>query len=330
VKVLVTGAGGFLGFHVVETLLARGHDVLAGARRESSELQHLRARVVKLDLADRDELREACKGRDAVVHVAAKTGVWGPRAEFHATNVVGTENVIAACVSRKVPRLVLTSSPSVVFDGRDHVDASNDLPYPSRYLCEYPRTKAIAEQLVLAANGRFGLATCALRPHLIFGARDPHLVPRILERARAKKLLRVGAGTNRVTLCAVENAALAHALAVESLTRDAPHAGNAYFVGQEQSVALWPWISELLERLRLPPIERSLSEGTAYALGAACELAWAVARRSSEPPMTRFVARVLSRSHSYSMAPAREAFGYREHVSTAAAVDAVVAAHAGR
>jgi len=213
VRALVTGANGFLGSEIVRALRERGDEVLAGARRAAPQLEALGARVVPLDLNDREALRNAFKDVECVFHVAAKTGVWGPRAEYVASNVLGTQNVIAACEMRRVPKLVFTSSPSVVFGGDDQICASNDLPYPTRYLCAYPETKAQAEQLVLAANGRWGLATCALRPHLIFGPGDPHLIPRLIDRARAGKLVRVGDGRNEVTLCAVSNAAHAHLLA---------------------------------------------------------------------------------------------------------------------
>lgn len=329
-RALVTGANGFLGGAIVRALRQRGDEVLAGTRRPTPELEKLGARVVALDLSDREALRNAFKDVDCVFHVAAKTGVWGPRSEYVASNVTGTQNVIATCEARRVRRLVFTSSPSVVFGGREHLRASNDLPYPERYLCAYPQTKAHAEQLVLAANGHWGLATCALRPHLIFGPGDPHLIPRLLARARAGKLVRVGDGSNEVTLCAVDNAAHAHLLAADALALDAPHAGRAYFIGQEEPVKLWPWIDALLARFELPPVTRSLSLRSAYAIGAALEMLWKLSFRTSEPLLTRFVALQLGTSHSYDMTPASRDFGYREIVSTRATVDALVAATGAR
>ena len=323
-KAVVTGASGFLGSNLVRALRAEGHEVVAGSRKPVPELVELGARHAPLDLSDRDGLRNAFKGADIVFHVAAKTGVWGPTREYHESNVVGTANVLAACEQRKVRKLVYTSSPSVTFDGTSHVDASNDLPYSSRFLCAYPRTKAEAERAVLAANGRWGLATCALRPHLIFGTGDPNLIPRLVERARAGRLARVGSGANVVTLCAVETAVAAHVAAARQLEPGSPHAGKAYFIGQERPVVLWQWIARLLERLGLPPVRRSLPLPVAYALGTLCESAWLVSRARGEPPMTRFVALQLARSHSYDMAPARRDFGFREPLSIELATDRLV------
>ena len=314
-RVVVTGASGFLGSRLAAELLRGGHEVVAGSRKSIPELVALGAIHAPLDLGDREALRNAFKGADVVFHVAAKTGIWGPERDYVESNLIGTQNVLAACEQRKVRKLVYTSSPSVVFDGRDHVDAGNDLPYPQDYLCSYPATKALAEREVLAANGRWGLATCSLRPHLIFGPGDPHLIPRLLERARAGKLARVGSGDNVVTLCAVETAVAAHIAAAKHLAPDAAHAGCAYFIGQERPVRLWDWIDGLLRELDIPPVKRRVPFGLACAVGALCEGVWTLARRTSEPPMTRFVALQLERSHSYSMEPARRDFGFREPLS---------------
>jgi 2-alkyl-3-oxoalkanoate reductase len=329
VKALVTGGSGFLGRALIEELLRRGHAVASISRTRSGELEALGCRSVAADLGDAANnqlVRQALQGVDVVFHTAAKTGVWGPAREFERANVAGTRNLLAQCEAAKVRRLVFTGSPSVAFDGRDHVRAGNDLPYARRPGCAYSRTKAIAERDVLGANGRWGLATCSLRPHLILGPRDPHLVPRLVERARAGKLAIIGRGDNEVTLCAVENAVHAHLLAAESLGPSAPHAGRAFFIGQEQSVLLWPWIQGLLERLGIPPIRRRIALGPALGLGASCELLWRLSRARGEPPLTRFVALQLARSHSYDMLPAREAFGYTEQVSLEQATDAIVAA----
>lgn len=313
-RALVTGGGGFLGGRLVELLTAEGWTVRSFARGEYPALAALGVETLRGDLQDSAAVRAAVAGCDVVFHVAARTGVFGPRAAFFGPNVEGTRHVLAACLAAGVRRLVHTGSPSVTFDGRPHRMADETLPHAARFLCAYPESKAVAERLVLAANGEAGLATCVLRPHLIFGPGDPHLVPRLLQRARSARLAQVGDGTNEVSLCYVDNAAAAHLDAVRGLTPGAAHAGRAYFVAQQEPVVLWRWIAELLERSGLPYPRRRLSLRAAYGLGAALETLWRTLGRPGEPPMTRFVAQQLATDHTYTMEPARRDFGYRERV----------------
>jgi nucleoside-diphosphate-sugar epimerase len=307
----------------VEALLAEGAEVTALARGAYPALEALGVRCVRADLSDAAAVSRAVRGHEVVFHVAAKAGVWGPYAAYRAVNVEGTANVIAACREHGVRRLVHTSSPSVTFDGKDHVRVKEDLPIADRFLCSYPRTKAEAEVLVRAANDD-QLATCILRPHLIVGPRDPHLVPRLLRRGRAGRLAVIGDGTNEVSITWVENAADAHLAAARTLAPGAPHAGRAYFLSQRQPVRLWDWIGELFAGLGLPPVERRLSLRTAYAAGTVLEGLWRLFRRPGEPPMTRFVALQLATSHSYDPSPASEDFGYVERVPTADATRRLV------
>ncbi|MSR60872.1 MAG: NAD-dependent epimerase/dehydratase family protein [Planctomycetes bacterium] len=323
-KVLVTGGNGFLGRAVVAELLARGHTVRSASRRPSPELDALGVRTLTCDLRNAEHVERAVQGQDAVVHSAALTRLSGARGDFVRTNVEGTRAVVAACKTHGVARLVHTSSPSVVFDGRNHRGADESLPYPRRYLAAYPETKALAEREVLAANGP-RLATLALRPHLILGPGDAQVLPRLVARARAGELAIVGGGHNQISFTWIENAAVAHADALERLEPGASCAGRAYFVAQKEPVELWPWLAELFTQAGIPAPTKRISRASAYALGAACELAWKLARRAGEPPMTRFLALQLACDHSYSIAALERELGYRERVSTAEATARLVA-----
>jgi nucleoside-diphosphate-sugar epimerase len=324
VRAFVTGGGGFLGQALVRRLRARGDEVVSYSRAEHPGVTALGARCMRGDLADARALRDAMRGADVVFHTAAKAGFWGRADEYRRTNRDGTLHVLAAVLENGVRRLVHTSSPSVCFDGKDHVRARNDLPLSTRVLADYPRTKAAAERAVLAANGKRGLATCALRPHLLVGAGDPHLLPRIAARAQAGRLFVVGDGRNEVSITAVENAAHAHVLAADRLAPGAPHAGRAYFLGQSEPVALWPWLAAVLDRAGLRRPRGRVPLPLAYVGGLALEGLWTLLRRAGEPPMTRFLALQLARSHSYDLAPAQRDFGYAEEVSLDALTEEVV------
>lgn len=313
-KALVTGGGGFLGAAIVRKLCARGDHVRSFSRGRYPELEQLGVECVPGDLSDGKALTQAASDRDVVFHVAAKAGVWGPYEDYFRVNVTGTENVLAACRDAGVKRLVYTSSPSVVFDGKDMEGADESVPYPAHYEAAYPQTKALAEQAVLRANGP-ELATVALRPHLIWGPGDPHLTPRILERARRGRLRRVGPGMNRVHTVYVDNAADAHLLAADRLTPGAAIAGKAYFIAQEEPRRLWEVIDRILAAGGLPPVTRSIPVPVAYAIGAVLEGIYTLCRLRGEPPMTRFVARELATSHWFNLAAAQRDLGFLPAIS---------------
>jgi nucleoside-diphosphate-sugar epimerase len=313
-RALVTGGGGFLGRAVVRQLVARGDTVRSLARHRYPALDALGVEQLQGDVADPGAVAAAVAGCDVVFHVAAKAGVWGPAAEYHRANFVGTHNVLAACRLHGVRRLVFTSSPSVVGAGHAIEGGDESLPYPRRYLAHYPRTKAQAERAVLAANGP-DLATVSLRPHLIWGPGDNHLVPRLIAWAEAGRLRQVGNGSNRVDVTYIDNAAAAHLLAADRLAPGSPIAGKAYFISQGEPVALWPFINRVLALAGLPPVTRRIPAGVAYAVGAALEAAYKLLGRADEPRMTRFVARLLSQSHWFDITAARRDLGYEPAVS---------------
>jgi nucleoside-diphosphate-sugar epimerase len=314
-KALVTGGGGFLGLYIVEQLRAAGHDVRVLSRGHYSALKELNVETQQGDIRDVSAVARACRGMDAVFHVAAVPGVWGSWPTYHAINTVGTLNVISACQRNNVQRLIYTSSPSVVFDGADHINADESLPYPTKWLCHYPHSKALAEQAVLAANHPGGLRTVALRPHLIWGPRDNHLIPRLIHRARTGRLRRIGSGDNVVSISYVENAAAAHLQSEESLRNSVIAAGRPYFINEPDPVNLWDWIDLILNLAGLPPVIRNISAASAWRIGSVLETAWNVFRIKGEPPMTRFVAAQLSGFHSYSIEASRRDFGYTPLVS---------------
>lgn len=313
---LVTGATGFLGRYLAEQLAGRGERVRALVRREDQDLRRLGVELVFGELADAARVSEACRGIEVVYHVAAVAGIWGPWEYFHTINTLGTRHVVDGCWRHGVRKLIFTSSPSVTFDGGDQSGVDESVPYPTHWLCHYPHTKALAEQMVLEANGRNGLLTCALRPHLIWGPRDRHLIPRLWERARRGQLRRVGAGANRVDMIYVENAAAAHWQAADALADGSPVAGRAYFLSQGEPVNCWDWINELLAIAGLPPVEKSISFAAAWRAGAVLEKVYGVLRLSSEPRMTRFLAAQLAKDHYFDIGRARRDFGYRPLVAT--------------
>jgi nucleoside-diphosphate-sugar epimerase len=311
-SILVTGGGGFLGKAIVRELLADGHRVASFSRRRYPVLDRLGVEQISGDIADAGAVARAARGRDTVFHTAAKAGVGGAFDDYFRPNVTGTRNVIAACRAGGAATLVYTSSPSVVFDGQDMAGADESAPYPARYHAPYPQTKAMAEQMVLAAADR-QLKTIALRPHLIWGPQDNHLVPRIV--ARAKRLRQVGDGRNRVDTIYIDNAARAHLLAMQALAKKPALSGKVYFVSDDHPIALWEMVNRILAAAGKPPVKGRISPRAAYCIGTVLEWAYRTFRIAGEPPMTRFVARELATSHWFDISAAKRDLGYRPHIS---------------
>jgi 2-alkyl-3-oxoalkanoate reductase len=313
-KALVTGGGGFLGGAVARILLARGDVVRSFTRSRYAWLDDIGIEQTLGDLTDLSAVERAVNGCDVVIHVAAKAGVWGRYSDYFTTNVVGTKNVVAACRSQGVNKLVYTSTPSVVHSGQDIEGGTESLPYAKHFDAYYPQTKAEAEQAVLAANGP-DLATVALRPHLIWGPGDPHLIPRLLARAKAGRLKRVGRREVKVDVTFVDNAADAHVLAADKLSPGSPIAGKAYFISNGEPVLLWPFINRILELAGLPPTTQRVPVWTARLAGRVLEGIHRVFRLTGEPAMTVFTAGQLSTSHWYDISAARRDLGYEPRVS---------------
>lgn len=308
-KVFVTGGGGFLGRYVVKDLLAEGHSVVSFQRSAHPELARLGVTVVRGSITDGAALSAAMRDCDAVIHIAAIAGVWGPAANYYNINVSGTDRVLEAMDANRISRLVYCSSPSVVFNGSSFEGENESLPYGNEWTSVYPTTKAIAEQKVLAW-GRSGKGrVIAVRPHLMWGVGDPHLFPTVIERVKSGRLRIIGSGKNRVDTTRVENAAAAHILALNALDKERA-VNRAYFVSQSEEFLLWDWMNDVFEAIGLEPVKKRVPYPLAYGLGAVLELIWRLRGIKKVPPMTRFVARAMAKSHWFSIEAARQELGY--------------------
>jgi len=313
-KALVTGGGGFLGSSIVRMLLDKGITVRSLQRSDSPDLKKLGVDIIRGDISDRDTVINAAEGCDVIFHVAARAGVWGDYEDYYQCNVTGTKNIIDACQAHNIQKLIYTSSPSVVFAGDDEENINESTPYADHFLTAYQKTKALAEQMVLAANNET-LATVALRPHLIWGPGDPHLVPRIIERAKAGRLRLVGKQINLVDSTYIDNAALAHILAAEAIAPNAVCAGKAYFISNDEPLPMGELINKILAAAGLSPVTKTISPQLAYTIGMMLEFIYKIFKLKDEPIMTRFVARQLSCAHWYDLTAAKTNLGYQSKVT---------------
>jgi nucleoside-diphosphate-sugar epimerase len=319
-RVLVTGGSGFVGGAVARLLRRRGHEVRSLSRREHPELARDGIAEFWGDLLDLDAVRAACRGADAVVHCAAKVGLWGPLEEFHRTNVAGTDNVLRACQELGIRKLVYTSSPSVVFDGRDVEGWDESAPYSRSFDSAYSRTKATAEEMVLASNtASFG--SVALRPHLVWGPGEDKLVSRLLAKARGGELRRIGSFNKMVDTTFLDDAAEAHRLALERLEPRSPVAGKAYFISGGEPRPVWDVVNAILAAAGLAPVAMTVNPVVARLAAWGYEAFYAAARKAEEPPLTRFLVQQLTTAHWFDISAARRDLGYQPQVPFAAGLE---------
>ncbi len=322
-KAIITGGGGFVGKAIIKILLRQGVECQVLGRSDYPELEALGIQCFRGDIYDREFILQHLTNCNVVFHVAALAGIWGQWQEYYTINVQGTQNIIDGCLLNGIPALVHTSTPSVVFDREDIINGDETLPYASQFLCGYAKSKAMAEKLALSVDQEV-LKTCAIRPHLIWGPGDPHLVPRLLERGRKGTLKIVGDGTNKVDITYIDNVAQAHFLAAQNLISSASASGKAYFIGQERPVRMWQWINDLFKRMDVPPVTGKVSLPAARTAGSLLETTHRLMRRAGEPKMTRFLAEQLARSHYFSHDRAQQDFGYLPVVSIEEGMDKLI------
>ncbi len=305
--VLVTGASGFLGSHVVRALASQGVAVHAQGRDASRLSFAGNVRICRFALADTAALNAAAAGCDAIVHAAALSAPWGARQDFVDANVSGTANVIAAARGNRVRRLVHVSSPAVIFDGHDQHLVDDTAPYPVRLTSEYARTKRAAEELVRAASAE--LETLIIRPKAIYGAGDRALVPRLVRAAQRGALPQIGNGTNAVDVTHVDD--VVHA--IECALGATAGIGETFLVTGGEHVSLWAMIRELLAGIGLPLPRGTVPIGVALAAASAMEAVAAITGR--EPTLTRYSAQILARTQTYDISRARQRLGYAPRVT---------------
>ncbi|MDX6246477.1 MAG: 2-alkyl-3-oxoalkanoate reductase [Frankiales bacterium] len=305
VKVLVTGASGMLGRAVAQALLDRGDQVTVLQRRPSG----LDCREQLGDVADAGVVAAAAAGQQVVLHLAAKVDVVGPWEDYRLANVVGTRNVVTACVTAGVHRMVQVSSPSVAHAGDSLVGVGAEPADVAAAHGHYARSKAVAERLALSADSP-SLAVLAIRPHLVWGPGDTQLVGRIIERASAGRLPLIGTGSALIDTTYVDNAVTALLAAV-----DAPAHGEALVVSNGEPRPVAEILARLCQAAGVPGPRGHLPLPVAACAGSVIEAGWRLLRRRDTPPMTRFLAEQLATAHWFDQRRTREALDWAPAVS---------------
>jgi len=312
-RVLVTGAGGFLGRAVVRRLNEAGHAVVALVHAETADTGSADIERRSGDIASLDAMTQAVAGCDAVVHCAACVTPFGRIDDYYDVNVRGTDNLLAACEIAGIRKFVFTSCASVVLDRGDLNGVNETQRMPARAPTPYLATKAIAERHVLAANAR-DFATVALRPHLLWGPGESTLLPRLAALAKAGKLRLFGEAGKKIDSCYVDNAADAHVAALERLEPDSAIAGKAYFITQGEPASIEGFVNGLLRAAGFPAETRRLSTPVARVLASTAPLRRAV---GADPLVTGDLLALFGQAAWFNIAAARRDLDYQPRVAMA-------------
>jgi 2-alkyl-3-oxoalkanoate reductase len=320
VRVLVTGATSLLARTTAEILLARGDDVVCLQRGSST----LAAEQVTADIRDATAVQRAAAGCAAIIHAAAKVGVVGSWDDYRAINVDGTNNVLAAARAAGIERVVYVSSPSVAHGGNAIAGLGAEPPVLGRKNAFYAESKAMAEQAALAANAD-DLAVVAIRPHLVWGPGDTQLVGRIVDRARSGRLTLVGGGAALIDTTYITNAAESLVAALDRVRPNAACAGRAYVIANGEPRPIRDLVAGICAAANAPFAPREVPLAIAKVAGSIVERAWKATRRTTEPPLTRFLAEQLGTAHWFDPRPARNDLGWTPRVTIDEGLDALAA-----
>ncbi len=319
-RIFITGASGFIGGQVTESLAAE-HEVLALSRSErSAEL--VRSRGARPVLGSLGAVAVAdLEGVDAVIHCAAFVEEWGTREQFWEANVTGTRQLLEVARAAGVARFVHIGTEAALFDGRDLLDVDETHPYPERQRFLYSETKAEAERLVLAANAP-GFTTISLRPRFVWGPGDQTVLPTVLRMAREGRFAWIDGGKVRTSTTHVAN--LVHGV---TLALERGQGGQAYFIADDGVRTIREVLTRLAATQGVALPDRSLPGKVARALAAMTEGAWRLLRLQSQPPLTRFTAAMLSSSVTVRTDKARAELGYAPVITVDEGIAGLSSAH---
>ena len=311
-KALITGGTGFVGKTLTHRLHGMGWDVTALGRNpkildglEEQGIKNIQANIEKKEL-----MIDACKDMELVFHCAAFPSPWGNFEKFYQTNVIGTRNVVQACIENKVKRLVYVSTPSIYFDYGSRMNVKEDDPLPEP-ISNYAATKRLAEEEIDKGFAD-GLPVISIRPRAIFGPADTVIFPRLIPRLKSGRLPIIGDGENVVDLTYIENVVDALILCAESPSNTL---GKKYNITNDEPVKIWKLIDRLCDELNMPHPKRKLPQRIVHTAGGLLELLFTLIPTHPEPPLTRLSVTMMSNNTTLDITAAKNELGYKPRVS---------------
>jgi nucleoside-diphosphate-sugar epimerase len=320
-KYFVTGGSGFVGRHLLLRLLSDGHEVHALARSEASAgvVEALGATPVLADLVDVHDVIEDLRGAAVVVHAAAETGQWGKAVDFDRVNVTGTRRLLEAARQVGVRRFVHVSTEAVLAGGNPIRFVDESAPYPKRHAGDHARTKALAEQLVLAADSR-ELTTVVVRPRLVWGPGDTTVLPQILQAAAEGRWAWVNGGHYLTSTCHVFN--LCEGIQVAAAQGVG---GRCYFLTDGAPVEFRSFITRCAAEHGVTLPDRTVSYTRARAAAAVLDKGWRALPLKGERPVSATTMALGGHEVTVNDGRARLELGYRPVISVDEGIAELVA-----
>ena len=319
--VLVTGAGGFLGGHLVDLLLERGESVRVLARPDEdvARLAQSGVEICRGDLTDYASLEAVMGGVKRVLHCAARTGPWGPEQEYKRVNVYGVKMLVEAAIEAGVQRIVHVSSITV--HGVDiHGSADEDAPLRGG-ADPYSRTKVAGEQILQELIKSRNAPVSIVRPGLIYGPRDSNSFGRFAELVEQGKMPLIGRGNNHLPLIYVRD--VAQGILLASQAEQA--VGRAYLLVNDEPVTQRDYFTAIARELRVSPPKHHIPYRLALGLGAIAEMAGHLTHRQQPPPLMRFGLMQVAGENRFVIKRAREELGFAPQVNLADGVRQAIA-----
>jgi len=307
-KVIITGATGFLGRNIAESFHSADIKVCALGRNQDVGKQLTASGMTfkAADVLDLDSLESNISPADCIVHCAGLSGPWGRCMDFYNANVIGTRNVVSACKQHGIDKMVFISSPSIYYNGKDRFDISESDPLPKRQSSNYARSKLIVETELMNL-AKQGFKTIALRPRAVFGPYDKTFVPRILRLSEKKQFPLIGGGTALVDMTYIEDFVVA---AKKCLTAPGDAWNQAYNISSGQPIPLKDWFGKILEIFHRPFKPKTIPERPAKIMASVMETVSYFPFVNKEPAMTRFSVGYMAKSMTMRIDKAKRLLGY--------------------
>lgn len=334
-KILITGGAGFLGKSMVREFLdhqspLKPSRLIVFDVRPYDGLQNENIQYIQGDICKLDEIENACKDVDIVIHSAAIID-WGLKSknEVLMTNVEGTKNVIHACIKNKVRYLLYTSSLDAVFTGRPLIDINEEQPYPTSHHTVYCESKKLAELAILEAHNK-ELKTAVLRPSDIYGEEDPYHIDSLIDMAKNGFYVRLGNGQSKCQHVYVGNMGYAHILLAKALWNGNKNVEKQiYFITDGKGTNFFKFFDQVVEGAgyKLFPRNAWIPKKIAFTIGSISEMMAFLVRpfKKYNPKFNRFAVIYTCTDFTFSSRKAAADFGFKPKYSTEEALQKTIA-----